>query len=326
MNIAITGASGFIGEKLSWYLQRSGSDVIALVRSKEKEKNLNKIGLRTRVCDITNVSSLKDAFQGINIVVHLAALFNNPEASWDYYHLVNVEGTRNVLETAVASNIERVIHCSTIGVAIGNGHLPYSEKTPYSPASWDKYEVTKCMAEKLAIEYNKNLGLPVVIIRPAQVYGPGDSRKAKFYRMVKKGIIVNPGKTVKHLIYIDDLCRAFQLAMGNDKAIGEVYIIAGERTISMKELILLAAQELGVPPPKIVLPATPITWACAATENLFNFMGKKPPLFRRSMDFFTKTVEFDTSKARMQLGFSSTVSVRDGVRETISWYRENGYL
>ena len=116
MNIAITGASGFIGEKLSWYLQRSGSDVIALVRSKEKEKNLNKIGLRTRVCDITNVSSLKDAFQGINIVVHLAALFNNPEASWDYYHLVNVEGTRIICEECLKKSLKKFVYCSTQGI------------------------------------------------------------------------------------------------------------------------------------------------------------------------------------------------------------------
>ena len=98
------------------------------------------------------------------------------------------------MEAAISNSVKKVIHCSTVGVAVGEGQMPFSEITPYSPPAWDKYETTKCDGEKLALEYNGNLGFKVTVLRPAQVYGPGDVSKAKFYRLVKKGIIINPGK------------------------------------------------------------------------------------------------------------------------------------
>ena len=99
------------------------------------------------------------------------------------------------------------------------------------------------MADRLALA-TKEHGLKVVVIRPAQVYGPGDKGKAKFYRMVKKGIIANPGKTKKHLIYIDDLCRAFELAAVNRETAGEILIIGGKQAITLKEYIRLVADTL----------------------------------------------------------------------------------
>ena len=326
MKIAITGASGFIGAKLSRYLGERGHDLIALVRSVEKAQPLNEVGIVTRIADITDQNSLKAAFKDVEVVIHLAALFNRPEASWSEYYHVNVEGTKNVLEAAMQSGVRRVVHCSTGGVAVGSGKPPYSEQTPYSAPSWDKYETTKCEGEKLALEFHNAHGFPVVVIRPAQPYGPGDRGKAKFYRMVKKGIMVNPGKTMKHLIFIDDLCSAFELAILSDKAIGEIFIIGGEKAIALTELIGLVSQELGVSRPKIILPATPITLLCTATEVLCNMLGLKPPLFRRSMDFFTKSIEFDVSKARNILGFRSQINIPTGVAKTAAWYEKSGLL
>jgi nucleoside-diphosphate-sugar epimerase len=166
----------------------------------------------------------------------------------------------------------------------------------------------------------------VVVIRPAQVYGPGDTRKAKFYKMVQQGVIVNPGHTMKHLVYIDDLSRAFEMAMGSDKAIGEIFIIAGENAMALQELVHIVARELGVPAPRIRLPATPIIYLCAVTEVLCQTIGVKPPLFRRSMDFFTRSVEFDVTKARTELGFRSQIDIPNGVARTVAWYREKGLL
>jgi nucleoside-diphosphate-sugar epimerase len=144
--------------------------------------------------------------------------------------------------------------------------------------------------------------------------------------MVKRGIIVNPGKTLKHLIYIEDLCRAFEMALMSDKAIGEIFIIAGARTTALAELVDLIAGELGVVFPRIRLPATPITSICALTESICNLINIKPPLYRRSMDFFTKSVEFDVTHARTLLGFRSKVDVSTGVSRTAAWYRENGLI
>jgi nucleoside-diphosphate-sugar epimerase len=325
MKIAVTGASGFIGTNLCSYLNEKGYEVIPLVFNSDKIQGTVIERLNYRLCDVTDARLLKEIFKKIDIVIHLAALFNNPEASWDDYYRVNLDGTRNVLEAAKERGVSRVIHCSTVGVA-QDGKLPYSEMTPYSPQHWDKYETTKCEGEKFALDFYRNEGLPIVVIRPAQVYGPGDYRKTKLYKMIKRGITVNPNKTLKHLIYVEDLCRALETAMFNEKAVGEVFIIAGEKATHLDKLVNLIAEELGVSPPKIKLPATPITWLFTGIENLCNLVRIKPPFFRRTMDFFTKSVEFDVSKAKEVLGFQARVDVKTGVAKTVAWYKETRLL
>jgi dihydroflavonol-4-reductase len=322
MRLALTGANGFIGGRLCRYLKKRGREVRGLVRSTRGASALKADDIATQRADVRDVASLKKAFQGVDVVVHLAALFNRPDASWEDYRRINVEGVRNVLEVARDCGVSRVIHCSTGGVAVGRGTPPFSEAAPYSPPLWDKYETTKCEGEKFALDFHRRTGYPVVVIRPAQVYGPGDKGKAKFYRMVRRGVIVNPGETVKHLIYIDDLCRAFELAGEKEEAVGEVFIIAGRTPIALKKLIALVADQLDVSCPKMVLPALPVTWLCTATEFACNLAHVKPILFRRSMDFFTRSVQFDVSKAREILRFEDRIGVPDGVAATTRWYKQ----
>ncbi len=324
MKVAVTGASGFVGGNLCHHLIQRGYSVIPVDRTLQRAKELPAADLDVRLGDVTDRGSLEIAFDGADAVIHLAALFNNPEASKKEFHRVNVEGTGHVLEAALHCGVGRVIHCSTVGVAASGSNPPYDEKTPYAPPD-DKYEQTKCAAEQLALEFHRRNGLPLIVVRPAQVYGPGDA-KAKFYRMVKRGVIVNPGKTMKHLVYIDDLCRAFELCLSADQALGKVVIIGGREAISLKELINIVARELGVKPPRIRLPALPITFICGATENLSNLLRIKPPLFRRSMDFFTRSVSFDVTKAAELLGFESVIDVPTGVGLTAAWYKKSGHL
>lgn len=323
---AVTGAGGFIGGRLVRYLIDEGAQAVAVVRRHEQGEALARLGADVRTADIREHQQLFDAFQGCDGVFHLAALFNHPDRTWDDYRAVNVQGTLNVLAVARELGIDRVVHCSTVGVATEAEPPPYSEETPYSPQPDDKYEVTKCEAEQAALEFCRREGQSVSVVRPAQVYGPGDLSKKKLYKLVQKGVIVNPGKTRKHLIYIDDLCRSFFLAMTTAEADGEIFLIAGEHSVALRDLVTLVAESLNVAVPKIRLPALPITWMCALIESGCNLVGVKPPVFRRSMDFFTRSVECDTKKAKRILGFESRVSVRDGVQATADWYRSEGVI
>lgn len=325
MKICVTGASGFIGKRLCKHLLACGHETIAMVRSEPQAADAYPEGLSFRTGDVRDSDSLAKVFEGCDAVMHLAALFNHPELTAQDYYDVNVQGVENVLNAAKLANVGRVIHCSTVGVA-SEGPMPYTEKTAYAPPEWDKYETSKCAGEKLAIQYHKDHNYPVVVIRPAQVYGPGDEGKIKFYRMVKKGVIVNAGKTLKHLIYVDDLCSAFEKAVHIDSGFGEPLIIASPEATPLKELIKIVAATINVPEPKITLPATPITLASWAIEIIFNAMNKKPPVFRRSMNFFTKSVQFDSPRAKEVLGFSAAISTEEGVRETAKWYQEQGFI
>lgn len=317
---AVTGAAGFIGGRLSRWLLEQGHKVIAIVREPSQGDELAALGAETRVADIRDLEQLRAGLKGADGVFHLAALFNHPDRSWEDYREVNVQGTLNILEAARDHGIARVVHSSTVGVATEAEPPPYSELTPYSPQPDDKYEVTKCEGEMAARAYAAEHGISLVVIRPAQVYGPGDRSKTKFYKLVKKGVIVNPGNTRKHLIYIDDLCESYCLAMDAPQACGEVFLIAGDSSVRLDELVTIAADALGVSQPRLRLPARPVTLACSIVERICNTLGIRPILFRRSMDFFTRTVECDVSKAREHLGFRSRTDVREGVRKTVRWY------
>ncbi len=323
---AVTGAGGFIGGQLAHRLLDRGHEVVAIVRRPEQADSLEARGAIVRVADVRDSSQILEAICGSTGIFHLAALFNHPDHTWDDYRAVNVQGTLNVLDAAKRAGVNRTVHCSTVGVATEVGPPPYSEETPYSPQPDDKYEVTKCEAEQAARAFAEEHGVSLSIVRPAQVYGPGDRSKVKFYRLVKRGIIVSPGNTRKHLIYIDDLCRAFELAMISPNADGQVFLIAGDQSIALKDLVSTVAQILQVPEPRFLLPAKPVTFACATVEMICNALGVKPVIFRRSMDFFTRTIECDTSKARKQLGFETHVSVAEGVQATVDWYKSEGLI
>lgn len=326
MKIAITGASGFIGSRLTTYLSERGHSINALLRDPKRKPSFKSNKISLFYGDVTDKSSLYSAFKDADIVIHLAALFNRPGSSWKEYYDVNVQGSVNVLEASQSSSVKKVIHCSTGGVVSNNPYFPHSEDLPYSVPETDKYEKTKCEGEKAVRSYSQKYSYPVVVIRPAQPYGPGDMSKVKFYKLVNKGIIFNPGKTKKHLIYIDDLCRAFEIALNDKRAIGEIFHIGGKNSILLKDLIRLVAAQLEVSFPRVILPARPMAWTCSLVEFSCNLLGVKPILFRRSMDFFLKSVEFDISKAKRLLDFESLIDIPTGVKNTASWYREHNLI
>lgn len=325
MKIAVTGAGGFIGSNMVRILGESGHQVSALYRTEPTGEKPHNANVEIKIADVRDKASLKQAFDGCDVVIHLAALFNRPEATQQEYRDTNVTGLKNVLEAADELGIARVVHCSTVGVASG-GKPPYSEGSPYAPPEWDKYETTKSEAEQLAIEYNNNNEMSVFVIRPAQVYGPGDLGKIKFYKMVKKGVIVSQGKTRKHLIYIDDLCRAFERACQATQGEGIPIIVAAPKSILLRDLVKIVAKELNTSVPRVTIPALPVTIVATVVETVFNAIGKKPPIFRRSMNFFTKSVEFEIRNAKQYLDFESTTTTEEGVRNTARWYQDNGHL
>jgi nucleoside-diphosphate-sugar epimerase len=318
---AVTGAAGFVGGRLVSCLLDAGYSVVAVVRDQRSGEALKSRGADVRIADVRLPEQLEKAFKGVDGVFHVAALFNHPDHSWDDYRDVNVTGAVNVLRAAQKAGVEKVVHTSTIGVATEAKPPPYDEETPYSPQPDDKYEVSKAEGEIAVREFAEENNLRLTVIRPAQVYGPGDRSKAKFYKLVKKGVIVSPGNTQKHLVYVDDLCDAFLKAMRSVAADGEVFVIAGTQPTKLTQLVELAAAELGVPPPRVKLPAKPVVIACTVVEKICNGLRVKPIIFRRSMDFFTRTVVCDTTKAKRVLGFECQTAVPDGVRQTVSWLR-----
>jgi dihydroflavonol-4-reductase len=324
MKILVTGASGFTGSHLARALVNRGYSVRALVRPGTPLPSDLADKIERADGDLTSPADCLRAADGCAAAYHIAALYReerNPRAFFD----VNVGGTRNILEACSSAGVERVVHCSTVGV---HGHLhkvPGDESAPLNPG--DPYQRSKLEGELLALEYARERGLPISVFRPTGIYGPGDTRLLKFFRMVAgRRPLIGSGKPHYHLTYIDDLVEGIILCGTHPDAVGEVFILGGPDAPTLREWYDTVADVLGVKPARLHLPVWPFLAAGAVLELLFKPLGKQPPLHRRSVHFFTHDRWFDISKARRVLGYSPKVSLREGMERTARWYRDQGLL
>ena len=231
-----------------------------------------------------------------------------------------------MIEAAARSGARRVVHCSTVGVHGDIEHPPAGEDAPFRPG--DVYQATKVEGEAIARQASADTGIAVVIARPTGIYGPGDRRLLKLFRGVarRRFVVLGNGRIYYHLTYIDDLVEGFRLCGEVPAAAGRTYILAGGEVTTLDELVGLVAREAGVPPPRLHLPVWPFWTAGALCEALCAPLGIEPPLYRRRVDFFTKSRAFDISRARAELGYAPQVGLRDGIQRTLAWYKTVGWL
>ena len=239
---------------------------------------------------------------------------------------MNTEAVKTVIEAAAAGGVRRVVHCSTVGVHGDVEHPPAGEDAPFKPG--DVYQVTKLEGERVARQAAADTGVDVVIARPTGIYGPGDRRLLKLFRGVarRRFVLLGDGRISYHLTYIDDLVEGFRLCGQTPAAAGRTYILGGPEVPTLNEIIRTIAEETKVSPPRLRLPVWPVWLAGAACEAMCRPFRIEPPLFRRRVDFFTKSRAFDIARARQELGFAPRVGLREGVRRTLGWYREHGWL
>jgi len=326
MRALVTGASGFTGGYLVKNLLEHGYEVRALVRPTSKIDQLKKCAVEFVFGDIQSKDEMMSATQDIDIVFHIAALYRSANVPDADYWGVNVIGTENVMEAALKNGVRRVVHCSTGGV---HGHVenpPATENSAFNPG--DVYQESKLEGERVALFYCREKGLPVTIVRPIGIYGPGDMRMLKMYRMIqdRKFIMFGGGNAFYHLTYVTDTVEGIRLAAESSDAVGQAYIIAGERYLTLNQFAELIAIELGVPRPSLHLPVWPLYFAGFLCEKVCIPLRIQPPIFRRRVDIFVKDRAFDISKAKRELGYQPQVDLQEGIRRTAKWYIENGYL
>jgi nucleoside-diphosphate-sugar epimerase len=138
--------------------------------------------------------------------------------------------------------------------------------------------------------------------------------------------MLGSGDVFYHLTYIDDLVEGFRLCGETPAAEGRTYVLAGPRYTTLNELVQMVARELGVKPPRMHLPVWPFWLAGLLCENVCVPLRIQPPIFRRRVDFYTKSRAFDTTRARAELGFAPRVDLSEGIHRTADWYRREGLL
>jgi nucleoside-diphosphate-sugar epimerase len=205
-------------------------------------------------------------------------------------------------------------------------HPPANEDAPLRPG--DIYQQSKLEGEQLARDAGRRLGVEVVIARPSGIYGPGDRRLLKLFRGVARRHfpMLGTGRIYYHLTYIDDLVEGLRLCGETTAAANRTYILAGGEVTTLNELVMRIAHAAGVPPPRLRLPVWPFWVAGAACEAVCVPLGIEPPLYRRRVDFYTKSRAFDITRARHELTYEPRVGLDEGIARTLRWYREHGWL
>jgi len=327
MKAFVTGGTGFIGSHIIDNLIRKGIQIKALVRNNSNTSRLMNRGIEFVYSDILDSSSLKKNIGDVDLVFSAFGILGQWGMPEQTYRNINTKGVRNLIESCLNSGIRQFIHISSAGVL---GPLPdgvvADESFPFNPSNI--YEETKCEAEKEIISFAKKEGLPVTIVRPEFVYGPGDIHVLGLFKAVQAGkfFILGNGRSLLHPTYIDDLMQGINLCIDNKTAIGKTFLITGENPISVEDLAKTIAEELGVSLPKIKIPLVVANIAAVLFELGTKVANYEPLLTISRVRFFSENRSFSCRKAGVELGYVPRVSFKEGVRRTVRWYRDNGYL
>ena len=325
--VLVTGATGFTGQALLRKLCARPLRVRALARGSSARDGLADLPVEWITGQVYDPGTVQTAMAGVEYVFHVAAAYRDPGIADAEYRRVHVDSTRLLAEAAARQpGFRRFVHVSTVGVHGHIEHPPADETAPFHPG--DIYQRTKAEAETWLHGFAREQGLPYAVLRPAAIYGPGDRRLLKVFRMANAPVFVllGRGRCLYHLIHVDDLTEALIRAAWHPAALGEAFICGNPAATPLAEMGRIIAAELGRPFRPVRLPAAPFFALAALTEAVCRPLHVAPPLYRRRVAFFTKDRSFDTRKIRARLGFACRWEAEAGLRATARWYREHGWL
>jgi nucleoside-diphosphate-sugar epimerase len=325
--VLVTGATGFTGGVLTRRLVAAGLQVRAIARDRSNIAPLADLPVQWVRGEVYDPRTVRRAAEGVAYIFHLAAAFRDAKSTEEDYRRVHVSSTQLLVENALGNkNFKRYSHVSTMGV---HGHIengPADETWPFAPG--DGYQRTKAEAEIWLGKFAADNPLPFTIIRPAAIYGPGDRRLLKLFRMAALPLfpLLGRGKCLYHLIHVEDLAAAIHFSATAPNAPGEAFIVGNGAPIPLEEMAAVIAGTLGKKSRAIRIPAWPFFMAADLCEAICIPLKIEPPIYRRRVAFYTKDRQFDTRKLREVLGFLPRYGNADGIAATTRWYRDQGWL
>ena len=315
LSVLVTGASGFVGQRLCQRLVNDGCAVRCAVRSSERLAAAFQFPRLEQfvIEDIGPETDWTKALCGIDTVVHLAArvhLMNDsaadPLAEFKY---VNVRGTERLAQMAANAGVKRIVFTSSVKVHGEERDIRYHESDPLMPQ--DSYGISKMEAERVLRQIESETGLEVVVVRPPLVYGPGV--KANFLTMVK--VIASgfplPLASVankRSMIYVDNLVDALSVCVRHPAAAGRSYLVSDGDDVSTPELIRRVSSALN-------RPARLYPFPIRFLRIIGRLLGKSPAVER-----LTGTLQVDISNIQSELGWRPPFTMQEGLSTTAAWF------
>jgi nucleoside-diphosphate-sugar epimerase len=319
MKYFVTGATGFLGGELARQLIAGGHQVVALVRTPAKADALAALGVTLAAGDITDAASLRAPMTGVDGVFHCAAWYKIGLAHRDIAQRINVDGTRNVLQMMRELRIPQGVYTSTLAVNSDTGGREVDESYYHHADPFlTEYDRTKWRAHyEVAIPLIRE-GLPLVIVQPGAIYGPGDTSalRTMFIDYLTRKLPAIPAKTAFSWGYIEDVARAHVLAMAQGRA-GESYIICGP-SHALTEVFTEAERITGVPAGRL----HPSPGLLKAASRVMGVVGRvvpvPPQLTAEGLRVLAGvTYIASNAKARRELGYAPR-SLAEGLRQTLT--------
>jgi nucleoside-diphosphate-sugar epimerase len=324
MRLLITGANGFLGAHLASRLASQGHEVRCLVRAGSDRSALSNAGVSLVEGDVTQPATLASALDGVEVCYHLAGIRRG--TTRDDFFKVNAEGTRLVGEAMVAAKGRRLVLCGSLAASGPslNGQ-PRREEDPFAPQEW--YGESKAEAERLLFTFANRL--EVTSCRPARIVGPGDHENLQFFKLVSRGVILRLGGRERRISFIDVDDVEDQLVLQGERreAVGQAFFCSSAQTESVESLMTYIAEVLGVRARVVPLPEAVLSGAGALADVASTVLGRKLPLNRKlARQLLAPGWTCSTEKATRVLGFTATRSVRESMKRSGEWYRQQGWL
>lgn len=327
MRALVTGASGFIGGRLSERLAvEEGVRVRAMVRDAKKSGRLSKLPLEIVEADLLDPRALRNAVEGCDLVFHCAAVVRET-GNREQFFRTNVEGTENILGASCKAGVKKFVHFSSVAVYGLKPPDGANEDTPYQPCG-NLYCDTKIAAEKAVWNSYRQAKLPVVVIRPANVYGPGSVPwTIRPIELVNEGsmMLISGGTGLCNYVYIDNLLDATLAATKRDESVGQVYLISDGDVVTWKTFFGYYATFAHKPKIRSA-PQWMAKVIALGMEVASKVSGKPPKITREAIGFLTRRARYSIEKAQRELGYQPRYSLEEGMQLTKQWLQEAGFL
>jgi dihydroflavonol-4-reductase len=322
----VTGATGFIGANVVRALLDAGAAVRVLTRHASDTRNLTGLPVEMAYGDVRDIASLRPALQGCDTLYHVAAHYSLWTPHPDAMYATNVQGTTNLLQVALELGIQKVVYTSSVAtIRIPDDGSPGDETMHLAPEhAIGHYKRSKILAEQAALRFCQQ-GLPVVIVNPATPIGPWDIKPTPTGKIIvdflqhKMPAYVDTGL---NLVDVRDVARGHLLAAQHGK-IGERYIL-GCRNMTLREILLLAAEVSGLAAPRWRVPyslALTLGYVCEGLAHL----TRKPPLVPLAgVRMARRPMYFTAQKAVRELGLPQS-PLEAAMHEAVHWFRAHGY-
>ncbi|RMH77239.1 MAG: NAD-dependent epimerase/dehydratase family protein [Calditrichaeota bacterium] len=326
MRYFVTGGTGFIGSWVVQLLVEKGEEVCCLVRKTSNLRWLKDLPIQYHYGSLLEPDSLKDGVKDADYVLHIAGVTKALTVA-DYYR-GNVEATRNLLQVVQETN-SRLRKFVFVGsqAAIGPSPSPepLTEDSPPHPVT--DYGKSKLQAEQAVREFMERL--PITILRPPAVYGPRDTDVFEVFRNIRRGINVKVGRTdqLVSIIHVLDLARAILLAAEHPDSTGQTYFVCNDTPCAWSEVIAILQRLMQRRARTIAIPY-PVAYAFAGILELAARVQRKPTILNRQKirEVSCPYWVISNEKIRRELGYASQFTLEEGLRNTLEWYRAEGWL